>query len=219
MALEFLNVQAGGIDFNSGIFEVHPELSILKSTRNKDDKKKIIDKHFNNFYYKYKEYLEKRVKEFQREWDLVEKGFFNEAFQIFKNFSFKSHKYTGYLSIIDCNPRFLKNKSFQVFYMHPQGVRYVTSHEVLHFIFFDYALIKFPKLFKKLKTESGSFWDLSEIFNSVMHQQKSFIKIHDKVSNYFYPEHKKYLSKAEDYWQQYHDIDQWIEGMYNYLNK
>ena len=109
MALAFLNVKAGGVNFFNSIIGVHPELKgINKQSKNKQ--KEIIDKHFNAFYKEHNQYLNKRIKEFQTDWNKVEKKYFQAITKIFKNYPWPKGKYIGYLSIIDCNPRFLNNK-------------------------------------------------------------------------------------------------------------
>jgi len=217
IALEFLEVIKGGIDFSRGITEVHPELRNLRVISSRVKKQETINKYFDSFYNKHKIYLTRKVKEFQKYWYRIEASFFSEAGKIFNKTSSKGREYTAYLSIINCNPRFLNNKSFQVFYLHPQGVKYVASHEILHFLFYDYAIERFPAMFKKQDTESGIFWDLSEIFNAVIQQTEPFIGLHGKVSDFVYPMHKKYLSQAKKSWHKYKDINQWIKLTYKYL--
>ena len=78
MALDFLNVKAGGIDFSDGIINVHPELKGINKKK-KTEQKKVIDLHFDSFYKQHKDYLNKRVKEFQKDWDSVEKKYFKDA--------------------------------------------------------------------------------------------------------------------------------------------
>lgn len=218
MALVFLNVNQGGVNFSSGIIGVHPELEgITKKSRPKQ--KKMIDKHFNFFYTKHKKYLNDKVKDYQFNWNSVEKDFFSEVKKIFPNQIKKNIKYVGYLSIIDCNPRFLNNNSFQVFYFHTQGVKYVTAHEILHFIFYQYALSNFSKLFKNLDTENGIFWDLAEMFNIVILSRPQFVKLHGQKNLKPYPQHNKYLNPLKKIWAKERNIDFWIMKGYELLNR
>lgn len=217
MAEAFFGFKRGGVDFSRGIINVHPELKILKSVKNKQKRKKIIKTYFDDFYKKHDDYLKNRIIEFDTEWKAVEDRFLNETNKIFRECNFPKGKYTGYLSIIDCNPRFIKSKTFQVFYFHPCGARYVTTHEMLHFIFYDYAIKKFPKIFKKLDTESGIFWDLAEIFNTVILSTSGFKKIHGQKNTSPYPEHRKYISQATVFWEKTRDVDAWLLKTYEYL--
>lgn len=217
IAFEFINVKHGGIDFSRGIINVHPKLKNLKKIKNNTKKKKLINDYFNLFYKKHTNYLKNQIFKFNKEWKKIENKFIKEVNTIFKNYSWPKGKHTGYLSIIDCNPRFLKDKTFQVFYFHPQGVVYVTMHELLHFIFYDYAIKKYPIFFKKLDTESEVFWDLAEIFNVIILSLSEFKKLHQQKKIFCYPEHKKYLPKLRKIWQKTKNIDEWLIQGYEYL--
>jgi len=216
IALLFLNVKAGGIDFSNCIIDVHPELKRIKK-KNQVIQKKIIGNYFDTFYQKYKDYLRKRTKDFQKDWNKIEKKYFKTVARVFKNHLWPKGDYIGYLSIVNCNPRFIKNKTFQVFYFHPEGVVSVVAHELLHFIFYDYCLKNHAKIFKKLNTDKGIFWDLAEIFNAVILSQPEFIKIHQIKRPLYYPAHKKYFSVLKSYWQKFPEINGWVIKSYTYL--
>ena len=216
MALEFLNIKAGGVNFSNGIIGVHPELKGI-SKKKKPAQKKSIDLHFDNFYKQHKDYLNKRIIEFQMDWNKVEKKYFKEVNKIFKNHAWPKGKYIGYLSIIDCNPRFLNNKTVQVFYFHPEGSVAVTAHELLHFIFYDYCSKKHSKIFKNLDPNDGIFWDLAEIFNAIILSQPEFVKIHKIKKQSNYPAHKKHIPVLKRMWNKEKDLDKWIIKGLEYL--
>ncbi|MFH1457307.1 MAG: hypothetical protein ABIF17_04340 [Patescibacteria group bacterium] len=218
ITLEFLNIKAGGVDFSNGIIGVHPELKGINK-QSKIKQKEKINKHFDSFYKQHKDYLNKRIIEFQKDWNKVEKKYFQEVNKIFKNYLWSKGKYIGYLSIIDCNPRFLNNETFQVFYFHPEGSVAVTSHELLHFIFYDYCFKKHPKIFKKLNPDDNIFWDLAEIFNAVILSQPEFVKIHKIKKQSNYPAHKKLIPVLKRLWNKEKDIDKWIIKAFEYLEK
>lgn len=218
MAFEFLAVKQGGIDFSRRIINIHPELEKIREIDKEDEKKReAISNYFDLFYEQHGDYLKRKKVEFNKEWKEVEDEFLDVTGKIFKGYPFPRGKYVGYLSIIDCNPRFLEDKTFQIYYLHRYGVRYVTAHELLHFIFYDYAEKKYPELFKELDTEGGSFWDLAEIFNSIILHTPSFIKIHGIKEKVVYPEHLKYLPELDKIWREYQDIDKFIVKAYRLL--
>ena len=68
-------------------------------------------------------------------------------------------------------------------------------------------------MFKKMDTEKGKFWDLAEIFNVVIQDNDDFIKLHRKIENIGYPDHKDLITKSKDLWQKNPNLDQWIAGM------
>jgi len=217
MALEFLNFKGGGIDFSRGILGIHPEIKILKNLTTKKKKQELINAYFDKFYKKHNDYLQKQIVRFSTEWRMIESEFMNEVDRTFKKYPLPNGRYIAYLSIINCNPRFLNNKTFQIFYFHPQGVRYVTMHELLHFIFYDYAIKKFPKIFKKTDTERGAFWDLAEIFNVIILSSPEFKRIHEQKNAPFYPEHEKYITRLAALWEKTRDVDRWLLRSYKYL--
>ncbi len=219
MAVVFLDVKRGGIDFSNGIFNVHPEIAYLKKILKRNKREEIINKYFDKFYKSHEDYLKKKALEFFKEWNKVETAFIAITDRLFNSYHFPKGQYIGYLSIVDCNPRFLRSKTFQIFYAHPRGVKYVTAHELLHFIFYDYAIKKYPEIFKKLDTGSGIFWDLAEIFNVIVLSLPKFKKLHKQEKVFCYPEHKKYLPELKKLWQRTSNIDNWLIGAYEYLKK
>jgi kanamycin kinase len=219
MALEFLGVKAGGIDFTQGIIAVHPQ---LKSLLGKDEnaQKQIIEEYVEEFYKSNQTLLNSCVVEMQQNWNKDETKFIEQLDTLFKNPEAPKGEYEGYLSILDCNPRFLDTKTFQVFYEHPSGSNYITAHEVLHFFFYDYAEKKYPEIFKKLSTEnSGIFWDMAELFNVVVMSEPSFISEDYAKHTKPYPAHAKYLDAVKKMWKKNHDIDSWLIEAYRYLSE
>src|SRR3989344_681093 len=75
----------------------------------------------------------------------------------------------GYVSIFDCNPRFVDDKSFQVFYKKSGSDKLrVCFHEITHFAFFDYFEKLFPAEYRSLDRNSGVLWELSEVINVIL---------------------------------------------------
>lgn len=179
-------------------------------------KKEEIDNYANNVYRKKEEILDKRVKELNQRWLKIEKPYFNLIKKLFKLKKLPNYRYTGYLSIINCGPRFLKDRSFQVFYRRPKDSMYVAMHEILHFFFYDYVFKNHPK-FKKLDPNKGILWELAEVFNSVILAGPEFKKIHKQKRDWSYPAHRKYLKDLKKFWRDYKDIDIWIEKGFKYL--
>ena len=147
MALQFLDEKAAGVDFGKGIIKIHPELKKAKKS-DKKEKEEIINRYFDRYYKINKDILQKRLELFRNKWREKEKDFFSITNSLFDDFQFQKGMYICYLSIIDCNPRFLESKTFQVFYKKNVDEAIQTiAHELLHFIFFDF-------LNKKLKKQS-----------------------------------------------------------------
>ena len=198
MVVEFLGFTAGGINFAAGILNTHPGI-----------KKSIFD-YIDNFYKKNKGVLKKTANDFEKKWRLNEIKFFETTSKIFKNHPWPKGKYIGYVSIFDCNPRFLENKTFQIFYKHKIGPVYVTAHELLHFIFYDYVMKKRKNLNKKLSKEE--LWRISEIVNEILLTSpplKDIINIRKEVEGY--PEFKTSVGRIKNKIKKVKNIDQLID--------
>ena len=159
--------------------------------------------------------LEKFTTTAKEDWDKVAPLFFQATSRLFKNHPWPEGGYIGYASMFDCNPRFLNNKTFQVYYKYRAGSNYVTAHELLHFMFYDYAIKNHPGLFEGKDTESGTFWDVAEIFNAVVLHTVMFSKIHNAKEQVVYPEHQKFVQDLEGQHEEVTDVDEFILKIYN----
>lgn len=212
MALVFLKGKSkvGGIDFSLGVINPHPALEKLKETEE-------INKYFDNYYSEHGIELINANNKAQEDWRSVEGNFFDVVKSIFVNPPVPEGKYVAYLSIINCNPRFLDNKTFQVYWKHRNGTNMVVAHEVLHFFFYDYAETKHPDLFRGLEKNTGLFWVLAEVFNDVVLSLPELVAVHGQTTFYSYPAHKKYSEHMGKIWEENPDIDEWLLKGYDYL--
>lgn len=216
MAFEFLDTKAGGIDFSGGIISVHPELKVILG-KDENEQKQIISDYFDKFYETNDEDLRAHLLQMGQDWDNDESKFIHQIENIFKNPPVPEGKYIGYLSIINCNPRFLEDKTFQVFYKHPSGSNFVTAHEVLHFFFYDYAERRYPEIFKKLDQNFGVYWDLAELFNNIVMSDQNLISKEYSKHTKSYPDHVKYFDMVRTFWEKNPGLDAWLIEAYNYL--
>ena len=173
--------------------------------------------YVGRFYKLHREKLQNFSKVAKNKWDKISPSFFSTTSKLFKNYPWPKGKYVGYASIFNCNPRFLKDKTFQVYFGHKAGSNYVTAHELLHFIFYDYAIRKHANLFREKNTESGIFWDVAETFNSVILHSPEFLHILGVKKQIIYPEHKIYISRLNGLWKKNPEIDSFIIGAYKQM--
>ncbi len=192
MALVFLDNEAGGVDFSQGVTGPHPEIKNIKE-KSEVERKEIINDYFDRYYKKHEKELLDCIEQFREDWEPVENKFIEQINKIFKNPETPEGKYIGYLSIINCNPRFLDSKTFQIFYKHRAGSNYIAAHEVLHFFFYDYANRNHSDVFAKLNPDDGIYWDLAELFNGVILDLPEFIAMHGQVETKVYPAHEKHI--------------------------
>lgn len=220
MALVFLSriAKVGGVDFSQGVTNPHPALKEVK-TKEESDRKELINKYFDKYYEKHEDELKSDIIEFKNNWSRVELKFIKQINKIFKNPDLPKGKYIGYLSIINCNPRFLDSKTFQIFNKHLAGSNLVVAHEVLHFFFYDYANNKYPEVFKDLDTNKGIYWMLAELFNDVILSLPEFVEIHGNKEVQSYPKHQEYSKYMKKLWNDNPDIDNWLIEGFEYLDK
>jgi len=194
MTKQFFDEYGGGISFGKRIVKLHPKLKPVRLLKNTTQKKKAIHLYFNHYYRVHKATMWRSVQHLRQAWQSQEKEFITITQNFFGGFQFTKGKYIAYASIINCNPRFLDLKTFQFFYKKPiADAIYVISHELLHFIFFDFVEKKFKNEIKKLSEDQ--LWDLSEIFNVVVLESSRYQHIIDKQYVIPYPDHKRFLSQ------------------------
>lgn len=197
----------GGVDFwSKGALRHHDDLIDIEKAKNKEE---FLSDYVSSLNTQHHNEFKRRKKEIIALYKNKELKFFYETNKIFKNHPWPKGKYIAYLSVFDFCPRFLDDKTFFVFmYDGDNGVLFTIFHEMLHFIFYDYCLTKYPQIFKGQNTESGPFWEIAELFNAVLQQTPSFSKLHGQIEEIGYPKLTPKLDDAKKAWDG--DIDNWI---------
>ena len=179
---QFLSVQRGGVDFGEGIIKEHPKLITAKEAGG-DKAKKIINDYFDKFYTKFDLDLNKTIYKAQQDWKSKEKSFFSACDKYLNNHPWPYGRYEVYLSIINCNPRFLDNKTFQFYWKNKDDFPSITVHEMLHFLFYDLV----AKLLPKANLQSQKIWKISEVFNGLIMTEPDFTDITNVIIPHQYP--------------------------------
>jgi hypothetical protein len=188
-----------GANFAELIKKDHPEISI-------ENYKKYID----DFYIVNESELLEKQKDIEQLLSEKQNSFFVELKEIF-GIDFSPKIYQGYLSIFNCNPRYLETKTFQVFYKKDLShMLEVACHESLHFAFFEYLDKNFSDQIKGLDKNSGVLWEMSEIVNVIILNLPAFRKILGIEEKLFYPELKDKLLKAQNIWDSCGDMSKFI---------
>ena len=185
--IDFKDFKVAGVDFGEKIKTDHPGI-------NEDNYQQYID----NYYSTNKDLLEGKLREINGYLTEDQVLFFTELKKIF-DLDFSRNDYTGYLSIFNCNPRYVENGTFQIFYKKDLlDKTEVAFHESLHFAFFTYC----DQLegCNGLNKNNGPLWELSEIFNVIVLNLPQFQDILKRPEQLFYPSLKGKLEKARDLW-------------------
>jgi hypothetical protein len=206
MTRAFWNRQKDGLNFGIKINASHPDL------KNKED----INKYIDSFYQKNNSLLKQNLQTFSKKWNKVEKKFYNTTNKIFKNHLWPNGKYICYLSIFSFGPRFLENKTFQSYYRLRDEITWQISHEMLHFIFYDYINKKFSKQISKISEQN--LWQLSEIFNTIVQnlpEYQQFTKF--SLPDGPYPNQIELVRKYRKMWKKNDDIDQFLNLIFHFF--
>ena len=216
IALQFINEKGGGIDFGRNIIKTHPCLKVAKI--NTTWRKIIVNKYFDIFYTRHKKEIISRLNFTKEGWENVEQDYLEATEKVFNGYHFPDGIFTAYISIINCNPRFLDSNSFQFFYKKKEGDALCTvAHELLHFIFFEFVKKNMAHDIKKISEDN--LWDLSEIFNVIILRSAAYRNIIDSKYVKPYPNHKKYIRFIENSYKKQHNIELFIRGAIKYLNR
>ena len=213
LAWEFYsNPEIGGCNFwGERALKYHIKLLEMESAEKQKD---FLNKYISDFYKFHIAEINTAKKEITQNLNEKREEFFLTVDKIFKKHLWPKNKFTGYLSIFDFCPRFLDSGEFQVFMYDKKNLQLFTIfHEMLHFIFYDFVQKEFSKEFKKVDTEKGRLWDLAEVFNAVVQDTESFIRLHGKIENIGYPDHKNLILEGKKLWKNNPDLNNWITEM------
>jgi len=219
LAWEFYrNPEIGGCNFwKERALSYHSNLSKMNSIKNPKD---FLFKYISKYYKSNSEEIKKLRKKTIAYLSQSQEDFFKIVDKIFKKYPWPRNSFNSYLSIFDFCPRFLDSGEFQVFMYDNRNLQLFTIfHEMLHFIFYDFVQKEFPKDFKRVDTEKGKLWDLAEVFNVVIQDTNDFIKLHGKIENIGYPDHKNLILKGKDLWGNNPDLNNWVVGMLKIINQ
>lgn len=201
----------GGCNFwKERALKHHLELVDIKSAKNQ---KKFLYDYIKNFY-KFNDREIKILSENTIEYlSQKQDKFFLIVDKLFKGYPWPKKKFTGVFSIFDFCPRFLDSGEFQVFIYDTRSLQLFTIfHEMLHFIFYDFVRKNFPET-KKMNTEQGKLWDIAEVFNAVIQNSDGFIKLHGKIKNIGYPNHKELILQGRRLWKKDQNVYNWVNEM------
>ena len=186
-----------GRNFNWAVLKYHPFFKDILNKNNFNISKKIVSDYIKDYYQQHGEEIGNNVKSFSQSWKKIEDDFLELTAKLFPGQSWPNGKYIAYLTIWRMYPRFLEDKTFQIPYssQKKKAINLIIAHELLHFIFYDYFLKKYPKY----RSHKHDFfvWHVSEIFNSIILKQPEWKKLL-KYNNLDYPEHEKIISKLDN---------------------
>lgn len=181
--LDFREAHFSGVNFGKIISRDHPKI-------NKDN----YISYITNFYSAHRGELARTLKETKKCFNDVGVILFSELEKYFGR-DYSRDNYVCYLSMFDCNPRYIDKKCFQVYYRRTYRMRKaVIAHELTHFAFYDFCYSLGLK-------DSNELWELSEIFNILFLNMPLIKKITGSEELLFYPELESKYKKIKKLWE------------------
>jgi hypothetical protein len=212
MAWSFYGHKKGGCDFwEERALRYHPVLIDIEKS---SDKKAFLDNYVSSYYISHNDEIISFSNKTIEYLNQTQEKYFPLVDKIFNNHPWPQKEMIGDFSIFDFCPRFLEDGEFQVCIYDERNVQlFVIFHECLHFMFYDFALNKFPEIFAGIDTGSGKFWVLAEVFNAVIQSTDDFVGLHGKIDNIGYPDHQELIRKGSLMWKEDASVPNWISKM------
>lgn len=199
VCVDFFNFSVAGVDFGEKIKKDHPDLNL-----------KNYKSYIDNFYSEHESEILNKQKEIIK---LIEENQGQFLFLLKNMFDvdFTDINFLGYLSIFNCNPRYLDTRTFQIYYKKDsEYMLEVVFHESLHFAFFEYLDKNFSEKIKDMDKNSGVLWEMSEIINVIILNLPAFRKILGVEELLFYPELQNKLNKAKEIWDSCNGVKMFV---------
>lgn len=205
---DFHNFAVAGRDFGAMIRDAHSTITAENSTQ-----------YIDSFYDAHAQEFAKILEETNNELGQRSSTFFNFTRHYFGEES-HSHEYKGFLSIFNCNPRFVEDETFQVYYKKDLLDRIeVAFHEVLHFVFFKYLDLHFKEETLHLSKNGGPLWELSEILNVILLNEPEAQVVLGRPEELFYPDLQTSLEHHQILWEKSgKDLKAFVSSSLNLLS-
>lgn len=187
----------GGRNVEWAVFKNHSNLKKFFRDHEFIGKKSDIASYVSEIYDRDREVMKDRLKQYEEKWRVAESVYFASVHTLFDPSFWPEGEYIASPTVWSMYPRFLEDKTFQLPY-EPAGrpdILFIIAHEMLHFIFYEYFLTKYPEY---RNDESDFFlWNVSEIFNTVIQNLASWPQ---EMNNReaAYPEHKDIVAKLSE---------------------
>ena len=197
--LAFHDAIIGGADFGKKISEEHPKIAL-------DNYSEYID----DFYTEHRGELEQVRKDTEACFNNIQGILFSELQKYFSR-DYSKINYTCFLSIFNCNPRYLESKTFQVYYKRSRDMRKeVIAHEVTHFAFHDFC--------EEINIKDGkALWELSEIFNVLFLNIPAIQKAIGAEELLFYSDLEEKLKDVKEIWEKQMKAEEFIIASMRHL--
>lgn len=167
-------------DWRNKVLYKHPPLrDKLKNIKNEIERKQIIREYFQDFQSMHKPNFINSKEKFQKEWDKINDKLMTELSNVLEiEWPKRDKEIIAFVGPNPVCPRYIKQRAFDIYYNFSLDMmKNVSTHEVLHFLYFE----KFKKIFPRIseKKFDGPYieWELSEIVPKAILSDKRIQKI------------------------------------------
>lgn len=177
------------------------------------ERNKIITEYTKHIYKINKKDITDGVNDTKKRWKKIESRFYKLVNRIFQGHPWPKGSYTGMASIYLMYPRNIQKKTFYFPYKNvkfdPLGV---ITHEMLHFIFFDFIKKKY-KLTEnsKFRGKNAEYvWQVSETFNNTIENWKPYKELFMEDSKP-YPGCEEMFKAMKKQWNKKPEINSFLD--------
>ncbi|MDP2638876.1 MAG: hypothetical protein Q8P06_01760 [Candidatus Azambacteria bacterium] len=175
------------------IIKKHPKIKKVLLLKTEKDQVKFLKEYITEFRKNNQKAIEKRENQYQKEWQKIEKEYFEVLSEIIGIDWPKNRKaIKAMMSIDPICPRFLNDWSFSIFYNY-KNINYameVIMHESCHFLYFEKWKRLYPKMSHKKFESPYIEWHLSELTAPIILNDHRIQKLL-KQKAVFYREHEE----------------------------
>ncbi|MEK6917676.1 MAG: hypothetical protein AABW51_01895 [Nanoarchaeota archaeon] len=215
-------------DWSSRIYEGYSKLkSKLDGVKEIKKRKEIEHNFFEEVFKKEKNELERKRDYFQKEWDKINNKIMLALSEIVEQkWDEKDKKVYGRVSLNTICPRYIKVRTFDLFYrFNDKDMIRVAIHELSHFIYFDKWKKVFPKTKEKEFDNPHLIWHLSEMVPKIILNDKRIQKIFKyKFTSYNVYENFKLNGKPlllylQEFYDNREDFEDFLKKSWKFVQK
>ena len=177
---EFLNPKKEEMNWSRVVYSEYPELKKkLAGAKNKSIRLMLEEDFFRSIEKKRVKEMERRVKVFQREWDMINDDVMMTLSQITEiNWAKDDKLIRARVNLNPICPRYIKERVFDLFWgFDVTQMKSVSIHEIFHFIYFEKWKKVFPKT-REIEFDSPYLvWKLSEMVTGVVLNDERIQKV------------------------------------------
>jgi hypothetical protein len=193
-----------------------PDLqNLLVGVTSAKKRRELVKAYIEDGFRKNRKRIRNNVSAVERTWRSKEQGYFKLMDVVFGGYPWPRGKYEGYASVFSMYPRDVADKTFHFSAFDSGHAVATTSHELMHFIFFDYVRRHYGlKEGDRVPGHGPNYlWNVSEVFNAVIEGWGPYRKMFGTSGETYDYMNRRMLPRMKRLWRERQDVD-WLLGQY-----